>query len=264
MSEFLKNPNNILSTYEGLRAEVNLFGGYLENFTDIDGNDLLFPRQDLGGKDRGGVPVCAPIFGPGESVGLKQHGFARNLLWEGQKSEGPNEIKLTLVNPRSQDETLPEEYEGCAMELSVRIGTSEDGDSRLGMNLRVRNYGPKSFVLSPGFHPYLPLEDGDEIEKIALAEPDSQDFRQYTAKEYAEVQYPPFASEKTIIAMHGKQVEITTAHLPALVAWSANPDMYVCIEPTATGVLDVDKVAENMFHTGQERNYSMSMVWKKQ
>ncbi len=40
---------------EGVQASIDLQGGYLNSLAAPDGTDILFPRQDLDGKDRGAV-----------------------------------------------------------------------------------------------------------------------------------------------------------------------------------------------------------------
>lgn len=62
-------------------AEIDTNGAYL-TVLKAGVKNVLFPAQYIGEKLRGGIPVCAPVFGPGDAVGLKQHGFARDTEWK--------------------------------------------------------------------------------------------------------------------------------------------------------------------------------------
>ena len=50
----------------GIKAVVNPAGAFVESLTAADGTALLFARRDMpNGKNRGGIPGGAPVFGPG-------------------------------------------------------------------------------------------------------------------------------------------------------------------------------------------------------
>lgn len=258
------NLNIVRLAYEGMVAEVNPVGGFVESFSDVSGNELLFPRQDIDGKNRGGVPVCAPTFGSGELVGLNQHGFARNLLWERAKSENPNEVELTLVNPRSQAENIPEEFTGCAMEMIVTIEKDDAGNNPvLRQELTIRNYGPKAFACTPGFHPYFPSPPGGDVQKVNIVDSLTNKAVSYSAKDYAAVQEIPTKGTSLIIATPEYQVKMETYGLNDHIGWSADPEKYFCVEPTYSGKLESEEdVVANLLRMGGERKVGMQLTWQ--
>lgn len=262
MSKEIFSSESMRIEHEGLVATVNPLGAYVESLVNPDGQELLFPRQEINGKDRGGLPVCAPIFGPGEAVGLKQHGFARNLMWQRVPSNYPNEVILGLVSPRSQDETIPESYEGCAMQLRI-VTLRLDQGSQLHMELKVRNFGPEPFVCAPGFHPYFPVEPNDlgqvgKIEDNMIGS--SVRSHKYSLEELSQVQYPNIGAEALVINGVRSVTNIDSQNLPHPVLWSDN-EQYFCVEPTASGVLDEANMDGLLLPMGGEKVYRMNITW---
>lgn len=263
MSEFQKNSNIVLNTPEGFRAEINPLGAFVDNFTDCTGVDLLFPRQIIGEKYRGGLPICAPVFGPGESVGLKQHGFARNLLWRTETSKSPNELKLTLTEPCSQDNTIPQNYAGCSMEVRYDLGADDLGNPRLSASLQILNLGPEAFICSPGFHPYFPV--GTDIEKIILIDNEANEHKSFLPDEYAATQVFPGKSKRMIVLAPEYEIDMQIDRQARFVAWSANPEEYVCVEPTRHGPLHYSDGTpqELLLQQGGKYRLIMDLIFRK-
>lgn len=237
-----------LSNIYGDTAYVTTDGGFIESLRLEDGRQILFPRQQLVDKDRGGVPVCAPVFGPGEPIGLAQHGFARNCTWE-VVSQNQDEVKLTLVNPVSQVKNLPHEYNGCKLELTIELA-----DDTLTETLVVSNVGDKPFVCSPGFHPYFATTGATHIQLVE---------RRFTADELIAAQVLP--GPATQICLKTEVAELTISVDPAakFVVWSANPEKYICVEPTTRGFLDERNMSESMLLPSGSQKISMEISWEQ-
>lgn len=219
----LKHPN-------GSQATVNPNGAFVESWTTAGGKELLFTRRDMpSGKNRGGIPVCAPIFGPGETVGLSQHGFARNCQWE-ISDQTESQVKLTLDNLASQVKDLPPLYAGCGMDLTIEL--LENG---LRETLEIRNIGVEPFMANPAFHPYFPVLAGASAEQ-AEVNIDEQLY-QLTADELAATRkIDSNCSEARLTTIQGTWI-VTGEGLPLFAIWSESPHDFICVEPTESGYL---------------------------
>ncbi len=215
-------------------AIVNTMGAFVDSW-QREGEDVLFPKQMLAGKNRGGVPVCAPTFGPGDAVGLNQHGYARDSQWSIIK-QSESEVKLRLDS--SALEGLPADFRGCVMDYEISL--TKDS---LELLLTIKNQGHQSFVCSPGFHPYFPTIDASAVEVNGFVYNDSQ---------LINTQY----FDSSLIKFHLRKfkVLIESSGLTIVAVWSAAPDKFICIEPTSGGNLD-DQAELDLLAPGEERIY---------
>jgi D-hexose-6-phosphate mutarotase len=181
------------------------------------------------GKDRGGVPVCAPIFGPGEMVGLNQHGFARNTVWTVDR-QTESQVKLSLDTPASQVEGLPPVYAGLGLELTVEV--LENG---LRETLTLRNIGIEPCTVSPAFHPYFPIRPGESAENAAVTI-GGIDYR-LSAEELSATRKVDSADASARLTTSQGVWTITGEGLPFFAIWSESPTDFVCVEPTESGYL---------------------------
>lgn len=249
-----------LQNSDGSQLELDPQGGYIVSYQCDGGGqertDLLFPRQVLeGGKIRGGVPVCAPVFGPGDMVGLAQHGFARNVQWH-VDAQTNNEVQLALVNPASEVKELSSVYYGCEMVLTVRISTPGDGIHEVYMKLEISNVGGDSFVAKPGFHPYFPVANGADATAYAV------DGHMFTADELLATQSFEAPAASVLIEGEGLHAVIRQNGLPTYMVWSANADKYICVEPTAGGYLCAHDATKQLLHPGGRKSYDMTVQWE--
>lgn len=236
-----------LTNVYGDIVTVNPEGAFVETMKLEDGRGVLFPRQWLGEKDRGGVPVCAPVFGPGDAVGLAQHGFARNCTWE-VAERNQDEVKLTLVNPAFQVKNLPVAYGGVMMELTIHLD-----DEALFETLTITNDGSEPFVCTPAFHPYFPTSDATAV---ALAD------RTYVAAELFTAQV--IAGPQPIVPFTPSETRLTLASkaLQTYIVWSADPDKYICVEPTSAGFLSEKAARQNLLQPGESKTVEMELTWE--
>lgn len=195
------------------RATIDTNGGVVSQYAAA-GEAILFPRQTIDGKMRGGSHVCAPYFGPGARPDQPQHGYAREVEWTiKEQSLG------AVVLHHCQTEG---EYAGLDMEL--RYALEEDA---LEMQLTAHNASSKTMRLTPGFHPYFSCEqpidaivvNGEAYESVALADTVYRGFEDGTIR--GEVA--------------GNTYQVTTDSLHEFAFWTAHPDRYICLEPTLAG-----------------------------
>ncbi|MFZ2512874.1 MAG: hypothetical protein WAW63_00260 [Candidatus Saccharimonadales bacterium] len=221
----------------GFHAIVNPDGAFVESWTAMNGTDLLFPRRTMpNGKNRGGIPVCAPIFGPGETAGLNQHGFARNCQW-GITSQNQSQVKLTLDNPASQVDGLPPVYAGCGLELTIEL--LENG---LQETLEVRNIGIEPFTANPAFHPYFPVLAGETAEQAKVVI-DGQAHQLAADELIATRKIDSISSEAQLVTTRGTWA-ISGGGLPLFAVWSESPRDFICVEPTESGYLTDNPASE--------------------
>ena len=221
----------------GFHAVVNPDGAFVESWSTADGMELLFARRDMpSGKNRGGIPLCAPIFGPGETVGLNQHGFARNCQWE-ISDQTESQVKLTLDKPASQVDGLSPVYAGCGMELTIRL--LENG---LQETLEVRNIGIEPFTANPAFHPYFPVLAGETAEQAKVVI-DGRAHQIAADELIATRKIDSISSEAQLVTTRGTWT-ISGGGLPLFAVWSESPRDFICVEPTESGYLTDNPASE--------------------
>ena len=226
--------------------EIGTEGAYIKNVVSNNTN-ILFPAQKIGEKLRGGIPLCAPVFGPGEVVGLNQHGFARDVEWVVlQKSDDSVTLRFDAANHSD----IPEQYRGCGMMLAISVA-----EKRLSMNLLVENNGVASVVCSPGFHPYFPTSDATNV--LVLA---NKEYR-FDVEQLAATQFLPPGQRQTEVNLDNLKVTLKSDTLQRYAVWSANPDKYICVEPTWAGNL-ADQPSVPILEPGEQREFTMTLSWE--
>lgn len=256
-----------LSTMNGERAFIDPNGGFVNQVLAKDGTNLLFPRQDIGPKNRGGIPLCLPVFGPGNAVGLPQHGFARTLEWQAVPADA-NVVSLFLDHPRKLNPDLPTQYDGCKTSVDIYL-ESREGGIELTTTARVGNHGSDSFILTPGFHPYFPAPQGEDTE---LALKYHNTLHAYKLAEVSDAKQLPAVDSRDAVlefAIPGYEVQMTVNNLYAPVLWTDRPHDYFCIEPTLAGAVTGADVPERTLeqfklNPGESRLFGMQIRWTPQ
>lgn len=238
---------------------VNPEGAFVESLELADRTPLIYARRDMptSGKNRGGIPVCAPIFGPGESVGLNQHGFARNLRWE-VIEQADSQVKLTLDNLGSQMQDLPPAYWGCSMELTVELIANDD---RVGLreSLLLRNTGTESYIANPAFHPYFPVRQGRSAEKYEVQIDDRA--QQFMSSELAATRKIKSVNSFAILRYFTEVWEVHSKGLPFFAVWTDTPDSFICVEPTESGYIS-DAPADEL-PPNREKTVQMELLFRR-
>ncbi len=211
--------NELISIESGeTKATISKVGGTIVSFS-VDGEDVLYPRQMVGEKTRGGCPICAPWFGSSPR-GPKRHGFLRDLEASECLIRGTNAVELTFDHPGN---------EGYLWHLlfstSITVGNGE-----LSMLFRMRR-GPDDnrdpAPVLPAFHPYFPCKDVSGV-RVLMGKDEHRGFSE-------KARAVPLSNRVVLIETSeaGKKIkmELFSVDEVRLVLWTDAPDKYVCVEP---------------------------------
>ena len=135
-------------------------------FTPAGSHPLLWlsprARFEAGQAIRGGIPLCAPWFGPHPADSNKpNHGFARNLPWQLTAATVTEGDELSLCFDLRADEYSRRLYPfDFALQLELRLGTT------LTLALTISNHSAETMPVSWALHSYFPV---DELAKVRLS-----------------------------------------------------------------------------------------------
>lgn len=149
-------------------AVLSPYGAQLLEFKSKDKAPLLWlsPKAvfEQGVPIRGGIPLCAPWFGPHPTDSHKpNHGFVRNNDWAVKSIEElPNgEVKLEFLFDTQNTEA--DTYDYCfQLKLSMTLGES------VKLALTVVNLGGDEMPFSWAFHTYFAINDLDTTRVTGL------------------------------------------------------------------------------------------------
>ena len=160
-------PNVVIANKYGA-AEIALLGGNVLSYRPTGHAEVLFrpAKRDYNRGDsfHGGIPVCWPQFGNRFDKTLKQHGFARALVWEVRGTEYSEEITEVTLGLRSDAETKAIWNHDFDLELKVSVSM------KLNLSLVTTNTGSDPFAFSCGFHPYLLVRERDAVSVRGLGD----------------------------------------------------------------------------------------------
>ncbi|MFA5024936.1 MAG: hypothetical protein WC503_00315 [Candidatus Shapirobacteria bacterium] len=128
------------------KIKVSSFGAYLISWT-IKGREVLYQGSEL---KRTGIPLLFPNFDYGPP--LPSHGFGRVSEWKNIKvSEDSCHLQLTEnnINPEYR-QIYPHKF---IVDLKLKAINNQ-----LNYSLEVQNLGDVDMPISPGLHPYWPIE----------------------------------------------------------------------------------------------------------
>lgn len=158
-------------TNEHATAEVFLDGAQICGYAPAGHRDVLFVSRDTrfeaGRPLRGGIPLCAPWFGPGVDGNRKPaHGFFRNVRWElSQAHDDGDTTTVTLTLPPAALTELPAAADWPAdarAQLRVRVGPE------LAVELTV-TAGAGELEVEVALHTYLSVADVRRVRLDGLA-----------------------------------------------------------------------------------------------
>jgi len=239
---------NITLEKAGLKSEIDPDGAWI-NSLEINGVEILTPRHIRAedGKERGGMHICLPQFGPTEQFGLEQHGIGRKIEWQVQNM-GVNSVILEL--PRQEGyEDYPDGLE-ARLEYSIN---STDAHVVLRASLGVLNSGIEDIPIAPAFHPYFDLNGGIEIKSVELGTFD--DLTEDEAGTMRVVDGP------VLFTQGGSPVGMSTSpNLRHYYFWTDRKDEYLCIEPTSYGPGFDDPDKRLKLKSGDTEQYTFEIV----
>lgn len=221
---------------------------------DLAGNeswhDILYQGSTI---KRTGIPILFPFANPlkddifdysGKT--MKQHGFARECLWETE------ELFDSLAMILTHHDLSPEFRAVYPFEFQTVIHVSIQ-DNTLSYELRVANNSLENLPIAPGLHPYFPISHDikhqlaiDGIPEFVSSDIDWNGELNGDFYSYADFQTELIYEDYTIkLNVSNKSRKPDTRHL---VIWSQNtsyPDSdFVCLEPftRATNALNTDPI----------------------
>ena len=227
------------------KALIDPMGAWLTNLSD-DRGDILFPRRRLtdtsgGKKQRGGMHVCLPNFGPGGDSSLAQHGFGRDMVWQMSDTQ-PSYARFELAGGPKGD------YQTLQATLQLTLDTRS-----IDVALTLRNTGTTPLRVAPGFHPYFALDRNEHTIHVNGAS--------YTTADLAGTEF--FDDRHAMhLRVARRTVAVTSHRLPTWALWTDGLGDYVCVEPTASGNAFLGAVTDNeQLHAGKQQTYSMTIAW---
>jgi glucose-6-phosphate 1-epimerase len=140
-------------------AVVCLHGAHVVHFQPTGQAPVLWMSDASffaeGRSIRGGVPVCAPWFGPhATDAKLPAHGLLRTRVWTqtaaGESADGSSWVTLSLMANPEMLASWPHAFSAA---LTVIVGTS------LSLELAIRNTGTAPFLLGEALHTYFAVSD---------------------------------------------------------------------------------------------------------
>lgn len=147
----------------GLRIETPLCtgeifdqGAHLTSFAPTGAGDLLFLSREAqfatGKAIRGGIPICAPWFGPGRSGDrVPAHGIARTSLWSLVGADRAADVVQVTYELESADDRAPAaNYRlvadfGAALQVSLTVSAVD------------------SLELEEALHAYFRISDAQQV-----------------------------------------------------------------------------------------------------
>jgi galactose mutarotase-like enzyme len=246
----------VVITSGDLTARIDPLGAELVSLCDPAGHELMTPADPA--HWTGHAPLLFPIVGrlngdvlrlDGGEYPMKQHGFARRLVWDGV---GAGEDAVTFVL-RDSDETRA--AYPFAFELAVLYALE---GAELSVAVRVSNPGPAALPMSFGFHPAfawpLPFDCLRDDHRIVFEREEGPNIAQLSGGLVAaQVPSPlhgrtlalddalfandalvwaPVASQEVVYGANaGPRLRVSFPDTPYLGVWSQPGAGFVCIEP---------------------------------
>lgn len=226
------------------RATVDPLGAWLTNLSD-DNGDILYPKRSLKAadgtsKDRGGLFVCAPNFGPGGNSELPQHGFARTKEWEViDKTETSVLLKLMPAEGNYQDVSFVVSYQ---LNDQVLIAT-----------LDVANDNSHHVRIAPAFHPYFATQESD-----VKMNGQAQDLSELHEAVFEE-------SDQQELEIAGRTITVESKELTMWAKWTDELGPYICVEPSLAGFsfLNDTPASAEMLQPGETKTFTFTMSWRQ-
>lgn len=151
-------------------ALIYLHGAHVAHFQPRGQRPVLWMSASSNFQDgkpiRGGVPICAPWFGPHPTdAALPAHGLLRQRAWtllhHESLADGSDRLEFTITSDVAPPATA--RRQPFMATLSVTVGQA------LSLELSVRNAGNAPLLLGEALHTYLSVSDVRTIRVSGLA-----------------------------------------------------------------------------------------------
>ena len=225
--------------------DVSDEGAWVTELKDAEGRPVLFGKREINDKNRGGMHVCLPNFGPDKSGVFKQHGFGRDVAWE-RDSTDEDGLKFTLRHPEGLVDAFKEYGRMCAV-LRYQVG-----ENQLDTTLTVRNDSQDSqnkLPLSPGFHPYFAVGENEDVALNGAP---------IVLNDYSTAQCIEGSTMTLVIG--GRTLSLSSKELNKWFVWTEGDD-FICVEPTLDGG-DFDSTnPPHVLAPGEMDTFSFAILW---
>jgi len=245
--------NIVQTSYKNNRIAIDLDGGLLLSW-EINGKEIFYQGSTT---RRSGAPILFPFANPLEGgvfnisgLPIGQHGFGRDSLWKLKEiSEASIIISLSNMDISKEMQTAyPFQFE-----VIVKVEISMT--NKLKYTMEVKNLGDQNLPISPGLHPYFPIQHQHKPDlkiicpsissKSGLTEVEADvlfDGKDINWDRPSKGFFNNFDKTATII-FPDKQILLTElgkkSEFKNLVVWSQNLEEkdfnFVCVEPFTRG-----------------------------
>lgn len=179
---------------------ISYFGAHVTSWKTASGREVIYtsPKAILDGSKaiRGGIPVCFPQFannGP-----LKQHGFARNMIWSADPSFNPGGKNAAQFVLTDTEATRASQWPHM-FQLALRIELSANGNAlTLTMNVKNANTNGEAFTFTAALHSYFTCDSETTV---------LRDFDGVTYKDTIDPEQPGVHKIQTGDITFGKEID---------------------------------------------------------
>lgn len=234
--------SNIVLKQGQVTAVIEQEGAFLTSI-HTGSQTIIFPRKQIQAsygvwKTRGGLHICFPNFGPGDSAGLEQHGFGRTENWD-QLTTSDSQVYFRLSGGNAKYSQI---------RADLRYTLLDDG---LRCELLVKNLSNETIDIAPGFHPYFTVPPG--VTEVHVED------ETYALDSLADT---VFVEDPTNIRIGNMKLTFRQLNLPLMAVWTDQLDDYVCFEPTFSGdSFDKNPDANHKLGAQENARFMMEFHW---
>jgi len=217
----------------------------------IDGKEVFYMDEERFANPelsiRGGNPILFPICGNlpddtytlnGKQFKLKQHGFARNSVWEvGKEEVRVDNVSLQVIlNSNEETKTV------YPFDFQV-IFTYQLHGNTLSIIQEIKNLSSEPMPFSVGFHPYFLAPDKSQLEfdipsqqyqKKGSSEVHSFDGSFDFSSDEIDVAFKQLSAKSTSVTDKSRNLKMTLEYddiFSTLVFWTVTGKDFYCLEP---------------------------------
>lgn len=250
-------------------AVIALQGAQILSFNAKDQAPLLWMSPNArfieGKAVRGGIPICAPWFGPHkEDKSKPQHGFARNLVWELSGAQQNDSDVVLRFELESSTEQLNMHPWPLRLTLTMTFGRTLTLDISVKHLAGASSREPMPFTWA--LHTYFQVDDIGKTYIRGLGQ--NEDFR-FNGEVDQVLNQIPLEQSIHCDGMAG-QIKIKGDNCPSAIVWNpgrekaagmgdlgaANFAQFVCVERGAAGE------DSWMIEPGETREASVKFWWE--
>lgn len=252
----IKKKQHIYETYtltdQAAQSQLEVVperGGIITSW-NIQGQDLLYLDLERFVDERlsvrGGIPILFPICGnlpnntythKGQKYSLKQHGFARDSVWQVSEQTTSNHASITLeLNSNQQTRAVyPFDFQ-LAFTYQLKGNTLE-------IQQRYTNHSNEPMPFATGLHPYFATADKTKLEyQIPASEYQDQISKEVhpfegrfdLSQNEIDVAFRQLSGTSASVIDTSANLKLTIEHsnlYATLVFWTVKGKDYYCLEP---------------------------------